>query len=120
MGAIAAARAQRVAIKETLGYLRGRTREAVVGELRAGATAAGWRGEIPVYESEAIALRAELNGAGAAATGARPDQARVVVLLCHEDRSGVFALLGELGFRPVETLAELVSLAPGLEVRPRR
>ena len=120
MGAIAASRAQRVAIKETLSYLRGRTREAVVGELRAGARAAGWHGEIPVYESEAIALRAELNGAGAAATGARHDQARIVVLLCHEDRAGVFGLLGELGFRPVETPAELASLAPGLEVRPRR
>ena len=113
-------RAQRVAIKETLDYLRGRTRESVVGELRAGAAGRGWQGEIPVYESEAIALRAELNGAGAAATGARPDEARVVVLLCHEDRAGVFALLGELGFRPVETPAELASLAPGLEVRPRR
>ncbi|MEW5991149.1 MAG: Mur ligase family protein [Chloroflexota bacterium] len=120
MGAIAASRAQRVAIKETLGYLRGRTREAVVGELRAGALAAGWRDDIPVYESEAAALRAELNGAGAAAIGARPDQARIVVLLCHEDRPGVFALLGDLGFRPVETPAELVSLAPRLEGRPRR
>jgi cyanophycin synthetase len=120
MGAIAASRAQRVAIKETLGYLRGRTREAVVGELRAGALAAGWRDEIPVYESEATALRAELNGAGAAAIGARPEQARVVVLLCHEDRPGVFAVLGELGFRPVETPAELVSLAPRLEARPSR
>ncbi|TAK00985.1 MAG: hypothetical protein EPO36_06815 [Chloroflexota bacterium] len=120
MGAIAASRAQRIAIKETLGYLRGRSREAVVGELTAGARSAGWRTEIPVYESEAAALRAELNGAGAAATGARPDQARVVVLLCHEDRPGVFALLGQLGFRPVETAAELVSLAPRLEGRPGR
>jgi hypothetical protein len=120
MGTIAASRAQRVAIKETLGYLRGRTREAVIGELRAGALAAGWRDEIPVYESEVAALRGELNGAGAAATGARPDQARVVVLLCHEDRAGVFALLGDLGFRPVETPAELISLAPRLEGRPRR
>jgi cyanophycin synthetase len=120
MGTIAASRAQRVAIKETLGYLRGRTREAVIGELRAGALAAGWRDEIPVYESEVAALRGELNGAGAATTGARPDQARVVVLLCHEDRAGVFALLGDLGFRPVETPAELISLAPRLEGRPHR
>ncbi|OGO56407.1 MAG: hypothetical protein A2V84_00940 [Chloroflexi bacterium RBG_16_70_13] len=120
MGAIAASRAQRVAIKETLGYLRGRSREAVIGELRAGARAAGWKDDIPVYESEAAALRAELNGAGTAAGGARPEQARVVVLLCHEDRPGVFALLADLGFRPVETPAELVSLAPRLEERPRR
>ncbi|HET9436185.1 MAG TPA: Mur ligase family protein [Candidatus Limnocylindrales bacterium] len=120
MGAIAATRAQRVVIKETLGYLRGRTRGGVVGELRAGAMSAGWSGEIPVYESETAALRAELNGAGAAATGSRPEQARIVVLLCHEDRSGVFALLAELGFRPVETTAELASLVPVLEERPRR
>lgn len=112
MGAIAATRAQRVAVKETLGYLRGRTREAVVGELRAGAVAAGWTGEIPVYESETAALRVELNGAGAAAIGSRPDQARIVVLLCHEDRTGVFTLLAELGFRPVESAADLISLAP--------
>ncbi len=120
MGAIAASRAQRVAIKETLGYLRGRTREAVVGELLAGVMAAGWSGDVPVYESETAALRAELNGAGAAATGRRRDEARVVVLLCHEDRAGVFGLLGDLGFRPVESTAELIRLAPRLEDRPRR
>ncbi|MBF8290573.1 MAG: Mur ligase protein, partial [Chloroflexi bacterium] len=120
MGAIAAARAQRIAIKETLGYLRGRTREAVVGELRAGATDAGWSSEIPVYESETAALRAELNGAAAAAEGSRHDAARIVVLLCHEDRPGVFAILAELGFRPVESSADLTSLVPRLEERPRR
>jgi cyanophycin synthetase len=120
MGAIAAARAQRVVIKETLGYLRGRSRESVVGELMAGATGAGWTLTIPVYESETAALRAELNGAGAGATGARPDQARIVVLLCHEDRPGVFALLADLGFRPVESAADIVGLVPRLEQRPRR
>lgn len=120
MGAIAASRVQRLAIKETLGYLRGRSRETVVGEITAGALAAGWTGSIPVYGSETTALRAELNGAGAAAVGARPDAARIVVLLCHEDRAGVFALLGELGFRPVQSAADLVSLAPRLEERPRR
>jgi cyanophycin synthetase len=120
MGAIAARRAQRVAIKETLAYLRGRSRTSVVGELRAGATAAGWTDDIPVYESELEALRAELNGAGAAAVGARPEQARIVVLLCHEDRAGVFALLAKLGFRPVQSAADLISLAPRLEERPRR
>jgi cyanophycin synthetase len=120
MGAIAATRAQRIAIKETLGYLRGRSRASIIGELRTGAKAAGWTDDIPVYESETAALRAELNGAGAAAVGARRDQARIVVLLCHEDRAGVFALLGDLGFRPVQTAADLMSLAPRLEDRPRR
>jgi len=120
MGAVAAQRAQRVAIKETLGYLRGRSRESVVGELKAGAAGAGWTAEIPVYESEAAALRAELSGAGAAAEGRRPEAARVVVLLCHEDRPGVFALLADLGYRPIQTAADLVSVAPRLEERPRR
>ncbi len=120
MGAIAARRAQRVAIKETLGYLRGRSREAVVGELVAGARDAGWTDEIPVYPSEAAALRAELNGAGSVADGRKHDAPRVVVLLCHEDREGVFGLLQELGFRPVESSAELLALAPRLEHRPRR
>jgi len=120
IGAIAAARAQRVVIKETLGYLRGRSRESVIGEMRAGAESAGWTGEIPVYESETAALQAELNGAGAAAAGSRPDSPRIVVLLCHENRPGVFALLADLGFRPVQSAAELFSLAPRLEDRPRR
>jgi hypothetical protein len=120
MGAIAARRAQRIAIKETLGYLRGRSRASVIGELRAGARAAGWKDEIPVYESEAAGLRAELNGAAASAGGTRHDAARIVVLLCHEDRPGVFALLGELGFRPVRSVADLLSLAPNLEDRPGR
>lgn len=120
MGAIAARRAQRIAIKETLGYLRGRSREGVVGELRAGAIDAGWTGEIPVYESETAALKAELNGAGAAAAGTRPDAPRIVVLLCHEDRDGVFGLLDRLGFRPLDSAADLLSVAPRLEDRPRR
>ena len=43
IGRIAAQRAQRVVIKETCKYLRGRTRESVVGELLAGAKAGGGR-----------------------------------------------------------------------------
>lgn len=120
MGRIAAARAQRLAFKETLGYLRGRSRDSVIGELRAGAKAGGWTQDIPIYETETAALRAELNGAGAASDGSRHDAARIVVLLCHEERAAVFALLRELHFRPVETAADLISLAPRLEERPRR
>ncbi len=53
-----ARRAQRVAIKETQRYLRGRTREAVVGELLAGVVAGGRSAdEVPVYPSETAALR---------------------------------------------------------------
>ena len=50
--------------------------------------------DVPIYDSETEALQAELNGAaGAGANGGRPDAARVIVLMCHEDRDGVFDLL---------------------------
>lgn len=109
---IAASRAQRVAIKETLGYLRGRSRESVVGELLAGIRAAGRPvADVPVYESEAAALRAELKA------GNGP---QVVVLLCHEQREEVLELLDRLGARPVDVASELASLVPRLQERPRR
>ena len=100
---IAAERVQRLAIKESLDYLRGRSRESVVGELRAGAESAGWPAEIPIYESETSALRAELE---------RPEapEAEVIALLCHEDRPGVFALLAERGYEPIDAAAELAHL----------
>ena len=122
IGRIAAERAQRVAIKETQGYLRGRTREAVVGELLAGIKAGGGSSDdIPVYPSETAALRAELNGAGSSGlVGGRPDSGRVVVLLCHEERDAVFALLDELGARPIDVASELTELLPRLQDRPRR
>jgi cyanophycin synthetase len=110
---IAATRAQRVAIKETLHYLRGRSREAVIGELLAGAKAGGATpADVPVYESETAALRAELaNGDG---------RSRVIVLLCHEERDEVFALLDRLGAKPIDVASELTTLVPRLQERPRR
>jgi len=119
IGKIAGARAQRVAIKETLKYLRGRSRQSVVGELLAGVASAGRAtSDVPVYESETAALRGELarNGEGAA----RPDAARVIVLMCHEEREEVFALLAEMGARPVDVSTELTTLVPRLQERPRR
>ena len=112
IGRIAAERAQRVAIKQTLKYLRGRTAEAVVGELLVGVVAGGGNPtDVPIYDSETDALQAELNGAaGAGAHGGRSDAARVVVLMCHEDRDGVFALLERLGARPVDVATELTEL----------
>ena len=73
IGRIAAERAQRVAIKQTLEYLRGRTAESVVGELMVGIVAGGGSpADVPIYDSETDALRAELNGAaGAGAHGGR-------------------------------------------------
>jgi cyanophycin synthetase len=122
IGLIAAQRAQRVAIKETLKYLRGRTPESVVGELMAGIVAGGVSAsDVPIYPSETAALQAELNGAaGAGAHGGRSNAPRVIVLMCHEDRDGVFELLGRLGARPVDVATELTELVPRLQGRPRR
>jgi cyanophycin synthetase len=119
IGRIAGTRAQRVAIKETVKYLRGRSRESVVGEILAGVTASGRSaGEVQVYESETSALRGELARNGDA--GARPGAARVIVLMCHEEREEVFDLLEELGARPVDIASELTTLIPRLQGRPRR
>jgi cyanophycin synthetase len=122
IGRIAASRAQRVVIKETLKYLRGRTAQSVVGELLAGIKAAGVSAaDVPVYRSETEALRAELNGSAAAAVGGgRPDAPRVIVLLCHEEREAVFELLAQVGARPVDVATELTELIPRLQGRPRR
>ncbi|MEO8437819.1 MAG: Mur ligase family protein [Chloroflexota bacterium] len=122
IGRIAAERAQRVAIKQTTKYLRGRTAESVVGELMVGVVSGGVSAaDVPIYETETEALRAELNGAaGAGANGGRADAARVIVLMCHEDRDGVFELLRGLGARPVDVASELTELVPRMQARPRR
>jgi len=94
--------------------LRGRTASSVVGELLDGVKAGGGVvADVPVYESETAALRAEINGNGARLP-------RVIVLMCHEERDEVFALLKELGARPVDVADELTRLVPRLQDRPRR
>jgi cyanophycin synthetase len=114
IGRIAAQRAQRVAVKETRRYLRGRTASSVVGELLDGVRAGGGVvADVPVYESETEALRAELNGRAPGTPG-------VIVLMCHEERDEVFALLKELGARAVDAAEELTKLVPRLQDRPRR
>jgi len=114
IGRIAAQRAQRVAVKETRKYLRGRTASSVIGELLDGVKAGGGvPADVPVYESETVALRAELNGHAKGTP-------RVIVLMCHEERDEVFALLSELGARPVDVADELTKLVPRLQDRPRR
>jgi hypothetical protein len=77
---------------------------------------------VTVYATETDALRGELNGAGATAggNGARPDSPRVIVLMCHEDRDGVFEFLRSVGARPVDVASELTELVPRLQQRPRR
>lgn len=122
MGEIAARRSRRVAIKETPGYLRGRSRESVVDALMAGIRSVdrprGQELDVPVYESEVEALRGEL-AAGATDSHGRPERARVVVLLCHAQRSEVLELLEAEGARPVELTAELAALAPRVHDRLR-
>ena len=119
IGRIAAGAAQRVAIKETSAYLRGRPREQVVALLREGVAEGGMDpATVPVYESEALALEMELTGPGAAATdGAGADTPQVVVLFCHQDREGVFALLDRLDARPVNVTTELDGVASALADR---
>jgi cyanophycin synthetase len=121
IGKIAAERAQRVAIKETLKYLRGRSAAAVVGELMAGVKAGGMTStDVPVYHSETAALKAELNGAATSGHGRGADAPRVIVLMCHEEREEVFELLASLGARPVDIASELTTIVPRLQERPRR
>jgi cyanophycin synthetase len=98
IGRITAAMAQRVVIKETLAYLRGRDRAELVRLLGEGLAQGGLDPAlIPVHETEADALEAELTGPEAAA-----GTPRVVVLFCHQDRDEVFALLERLGARSVD------------------
>jgi cyanophycin synthetase len=90
--------------KEMLHYLRGRTRESVLGEIRAGALEGGWKGDIPVYGDEPEALGAELDRTETA------EQPEVIFLLCHEDREGVYDLIARRGLSPVEDPNELAAL----------
>jgi cyanophycin synthetase len=118
IGRIAARRADRVAIKETRKYLRGREREEVVALMMAGVREAGRADGVPVYTSETEALRAELAMIPTDISG-RPESSRIIVLLCQEERAEVIDLLASLGARPIETAGELAALAPRLQDRPR-
>jgi cyanophycin synthetase len=91
VGRLAGELADRVVIKETRTYLRGRDPQGVVRLLREGVASAGAAGEMPVYTTETEALEAEL------ADAKGHDDARVVVLFCHEQRDEVFTLLERLG-----------------------
>jgi cyanophycin synthetase len=134
MGRIAAQRADHIAIKETLAYLRGRTRASVLGEILAGARDGGWTADPPIYESEPDAIEGELArgdaeaeapgdadrageaGPPGAADGAAERRGEVLVLLCHEDRDGVSARLAARGF---EAITDAAGLADLLDTAPR-
>ena len=106
MGRIAAQRAQRGVLKESLHYLRGRSRESFVGEMKAGAKAGGWRDEIPVYETEVGALAGERDLPEASP----PAPAPILLLLTHDRRDDVFAELARRDFTPVDATADLAAL----------
>jgi len=120
IGRAAGEHAQRVAIKETPHYLRGRARESIVDELRIGLAEAGVAsGDVPVYPSETAALQAELTTAIPGDPG-RPGSVRIIVLMTHEEREEVFRLIERLGGRPIDVVTELTTLLPRLQERPRR
>ncbi len=100
IGRVAAERADAVSIKETLHYLRGRTRESVIGELRAGIRAGGGDPvRAPVHEDEATAVRAELTEPTRPLGAGNPG---VLLVMAHEQRSELADLLADLGFQPAD------------------
>jgi cyanophycin synthetase len=101
IGRIAAGLADRVVIKETLNYTRGRPREEVVALLRAGvAEASPATGEHRSSDGVAAVQPTETAALGAVLD--EPDGPGVVVLFCHEERDAVFALLAARGATPLE------------------
>ncbi len=113
VGRLVAERVDRFVQKEMLHYLRGRTRESVLGEIRAGAIDGGWSADIPVFGSEVEAMTAELDRTEAANVPPGGTAAEVIMLLCHEQREEVFDLVARRGLLPVEDPAELARLVGG-------
>jgi cyanophycin synthetase len=99
VGRVAARFADAVSIKESLHYLRGRTRQSVIGELRHGLRDGGADpAAVPVHVDEASAVRAELTDPTRPLGDGRPG---VLLVMTHEDRAGVAATLAELGLDPI-------------------
>jgi cyanophycin synthetase len=114
LGRIAAQRADQLAIKETLKYLRGRSRGSMIGEFRAGFRQGGLRNpaNVPVYVDEPSAVEGELTNQGRLAA-TDDGTARLLLAMCHADRPKVEQVLAELGFVPVTDPAELEELGRG-------
>ncbi len=110
LAAAAGARADEVAIREGIPYLRGRSRASVIGELREGLRSAGVAAaSVPVYEDEVAAIRGELTTPGRLA--ATDDETpRVLVAMCHRLRDEIKQLLLSMGARPVEDPAQIADL----------
>jgi cyanophycin synthetase len=110
MAAMAGSRADEVAIREGIPYLRGRTRESVIGELREGLRSAGVAStSVPVYLDEVAGVRGELTTPGrlAAITDGSP---RVFVAMCHRLRDEVHDVLIGLGGQAVEDASQVAEL----------
>jgi cyanophycin synthetase len=103
----AAEHADELALKEDLPFLRGRTRESTLGELREGFRAGGANpSSVPVYIDEATALRGELETGGRKAAD-QSGAPRVLVLMCHAHREEVADYLAKGGFVPANDIAAL-------------
>jgi len=115
VGRLAARRADEVAIKEDLPFLRGRTRASAIGELGDGIRAGGMNpATVPVYELELDGLIGELTVPGR--LGATQDGTpRVVMLMCHAERDAVAGYLAAEGFDEVQDIGTLEAFRP----RPR-
>ena len=109
VGRTAAQHSDELAIKETLHYLRGRTRQSTIGELQAGMAEAGVKpATVPTYIDEPTAIRGELTNPDRMA-GRDDGLPHWLVVMVHEDRPAVTATLTELGAVPLTDSAEIES-----------
>ncbi len=110
LAAAAGKRADEVAIREGVTYLRGRSRASVIGELREGLRSAGVAAaSVPVYEDEVAAVSGELSTPGRLA--ATDDETpRVLVAMCHRLRDEIKELLLSVGARPVEGTEDIAAV----------
>jgi cyanophycin synthetase len=107
LATLAAQHADEIAIKEDLPFLRGRSRESVIGELREGLRAGGMNpAKAPIYDEEASALIGELTTHGRLAADDSGAQ-RVLLEMVHAHREEVAGYLAGAGFKPANEIADL-------------
>jgi cyanophycin synthetase len=111
MGRLAGRRADQAAIKVIRRFLRGRTRDSLVGEFQAGLSASGIRAaDVPVFWTETEALANELDTPGRLAATADEQRPHIVLVMAQDDREGVQRMLLERDARVVESIDELTDL----------
>ncbi|MEP7159443.1 MAG: cyanophycin synthetase, partial [Chloroflexota bacterium] len=107
LATLAAQHADEVAIKEDLPFLRGRSRESVIGELGAGLRAGGMNPHgVPIYADEEAALRGELTTDGRLAAD-DGEKKHVLLEMVHAHREEVAEYLAGAGFKPANDIADL-------------